>query len=195
MIYHRSVRCVTGALAAVLAVSLSAVGSVSAGDDQQALLPSFTLAFSAIGGQPGTSSSRDETAADMAAARQERRDVFRHGEQISTRDLLAVLASQPDQMLHGGTSLFHDATLGLVFQDHGLGSQDVLALAECPTLDLEMSDPILQGQSAYCGDHTFTYGVGTEGLEVLRDGEIVLHLPLEPGFYSLNGVPFAVEAQ
>ena len=195
MIYHRSVRSAAAAVAALVMVGLSAVSPATADIDQQGLPASFTLAFSAIGGEPGTLPSSDDVASDTNSVEQARRELFRDGNQISTRDLLAALTPEPTEVNQRPASLFRHATLGLVFEDHMVGTQDVLALADCPTLDLETLDSMLQEQMALCGDQTFTYGVGEAGLEVLRDGEVILHLPLEPGVYSLNGVPFAVQTK
>ncbi|MBV6658997.1 MAG: hypothetical protein KI785_14635 [Devosiaceae bacterium] len=88
--------------------------------------------------------------------------------------------------------LFERSTLSLVFRDRGTGEVRRMALAECESLDFMSDGPQPFEDQTVCDGARYSYGVGGQGLQVTRDGSIVMQLPLEPGRYSLNGVRFEI---
>ena len=158
---------------------------------------SFAIAFTASPARGSGASSRpvapgrDAGPAIHAAGRP---TGIEDGQRLSSAEVLALLRrADRDAGADGSSSsLFGPSTLSIVFDDHGTGERRAIRLATCDALDFESGGAAPFTQQTVCDGALYAYGVGPNGLQITRDRAVVMQLPLEPGAYALNGVPFRI---
>lgn len=171
---------------------LSTPAALADGTGREMGLSSFSLDFAASGGAPGSPVS---IAAEPHPTQSKAFNrALESGSPLTSTDLLGILVGGQTSSPSTRSSLLDDATLTVVFRDHRTGQSELLALAECEQLDFDDRSGTIFQARANCDGVFYTYGVGANGLEIWRGSDIAFQLPLEPGTYALNDVPFLVQA-
>lgn len=184
--WHRK----SAALAAAL-LGFTCLASSSAFADGTGLA-SFSLGFAASGGSPGTPLP---VAADPHPMQSKAFNAaLETGSPMTADDLLGILVDGQTSSPSTRSSLLDNTTLTVAFQDHRSGQTEHLALADCDRLDFDDRSGTVFEARANCDGVYYTYGVGPGGLEIWREDEVAFQLPLEPGIYALNAIPFVVQA-
>ena len=111
------------------------------------------------------------------------------GDLLSGADILSRLDQSEEEATR---SLLTDQALTAFFSHPISGKSVELQIAHCASLDFDTADGPF-AQQVLCGEDRYAYAAGTEGIDILLNGEVFFTLPLDEGHYRLNGVDMDIK--
>jgi hypothetical protein len=183
-----AVRLGAACLAVAIVPPLGAM-SISALDAAPASTLAGEFAFAFVVGSHGANGISAARPASPPAVR----GGLVEGQVLSGISIVDALATAPPAGQVPAGSAFSDAELIAHVQDLGTGEVMATVVARCPTLDFETNAGSPFEQQVVCGGVRYSYAGTTHGIVVSRGTETAVSLPLSPGLYTVNGVPFLVE--